>query len=366
MKEREQGVLAHALSGGVDSSVAASLLAKEWDRPDVGRRMVCVNHYMWPGCKGCSPEVIERAEAVSRSLDLPFFLIDMKEVFRTYVIEDFVSTYREGKTPNPCVRCNEHMRFSRFYTEIKNLLIEKNVLGTEETLYFSTGHYVCREKRADGIFLKRARDKTKDQSYMLYRLKKEMLPYLRFPLGEYRKTEVVETALQLGYSSASIKESQDICFIEDKYTDFIYEYTPDPRLNMPGDIVTATGEMIGKHKGFINYTIGQRKGLNLSDGPWYVTGVDAETNTVYVGRKEEGFSSEFTAGECNWFIPAPVDSFHCMIKVRYNTPALPGRVQSLRAGTARIILDEPAVITPGQSAVFYHDDLVYGGGIINR
>jgi tRNA-specific 2-thiouridylase len=365
MKERIQGVLAHALSGGVDSSVAASLHAEEWDRPDLGRRMVCVNHYMWPGCKGCSPEVIERAESVSRNLELPFFLIDMKEVFRSYVIEDFVCTYSEGKTPNPCVRCNEQMRFSRFYTEIKKLLTEKNILKTDETLYFSTGHYVRREQRSDGIFLKRARDKTKDQSYMLYRLNKDMLPYVRFPLGEYRKREVVEMAVKLDYSSASIKESQDICFIEDNYTDFICSYSADPRLNRSGNIVTAAGKTIGKHKGFIHYTIGQRKGLNLSDGPWYVTGVDAATNTVYVGRKEEGLSSEFTAGDCNWFIPAPADSFHCMIKVRYNTPALPGRVQVLGAGTVRVILDKPAVITPGQSAVFYHDDLVYGGGIIS-
>ena len=364
MKERKQGVLAHAISGGVDSSVAASVLAHEWDRPELGRRMVCINHYMWPGCKGCSPEVLERAEAVSRKLGLPFFLIDMQEVFRTHVVEDFVNTYLKGKTPNPCVRCNEHMRFSRLYAVIKALLIEKSILGEGETLYFSTGHYVRSEKIASGMFLKRAFDETKDQSYMLYRIDKKMLPYVRFPLGEYRKKEVVEVAKQLGYSSASIKESQDICFIEDTYTDFIRKYTADPRLSMPGDIVTATGKTIGRHKGFIHYTIGQRKGLDLSDGPWYVTGVDAETNTVFVRRKEEGLSSVFTAGECNWFIPAPVDELCCMVKVRYNTPALPGRVQSQGRGNVRVLLDKPAVITPGQSAVFYHDDLVYGGGII--
>lgn len=358
-------VLAHAISGGVDSSVAASLLQAEWNRPEENRIMIGVYHDICPDATCFPPSVRQRAGRVCSDLNMPFFIVDMVDEFRKQVIDDFVNTYIAGRTPNPCIRCNEAIRFSSFYDRVKHRCIEQGLLSKGGTLYFSTGHYAHIENTMDGPLLKRAIDRRKDQSYMLYRLKKEYLPFFLFPLGGYYKRDVIAMAERLSFPTTSVKESQDICFIHGDYFDFIREYAAEERLQEPGMIIDTGGNRLGEHKGYIYYTVGQRKGLNLGDGPWYVVGIRPKENIIVVGRNEEQKKHTFRVESLHWFIPASSLPLRCDIKVRYNTPPFTGTVFSDDEGTAMIRLDEPAVITPGQSAVFYRNDLVLGGGIIS-
>ncbi len=367
--------LAVAMSGGVDSSVAAYLLAQEWVRPGNGGSMIGVSHFIWPESQSCNEETMGRAEAVCGKLGVPFRRIDMVDRFTSCVVDDFVETYLRGETPNPCVRCNERVRFGWFYRQLE---MELSAGGEENSgrLYFATGHYVRTVQRDGRRFLRRGVDADKDQSYMLYKIDSGLLPYLRFPLGEYRKSEVVAMARKAGLPSASVKESQNICFISGAYPDFICRYglrAPSflertaAACGEPGQIVDAQGNVLGRHRGYIRYTIGQRKGLGLSNGPWYVVRVDAGTNTVVVGRGDESAVRRFTAGETNWFIDPPKRPLHCTVKIRYNSPDLPCTVSApgaMEKAAAEVVLDSPAAVTPGQSAVFYDGDIVLGGGII--
>jgi tRNA-uridine 2-sulfurtransferase len=364
----ETRTLAVGLSGGVDSSVAAYLLVKEWDRPEAGRNMVGVSHFIWPDSKSCNDETLSRAEKVCGKLGIPYKRIDMVDEFTRQVVDDFVDTYLAGKTPNPCVRCNERVRFGSFYKRLAGELFGS---GAASRLFFATGHYVRTIQRNGRWFLRRGIDPGKDQSYMLYKIDRKLLPYLRFPLGDYTKREVVEIALAAGLPSASVKESQDICFIRGNYPDFIRGYAAAVRApDEAGTITDTAGRVLGTHRGYIHYTIGQRKGLGLSDGPWYVANIDAESNTVVVGRSEECAVSTFTIAEPNWFIRPPQEPLSCSVKIRYNTPDAPCTVRLLPgaagAASAEVTLENPAALTPGQSAVFYDGDIVLGGGIILR
>ncbi len=368
MKDDLPKTLLHAVSGGVDSSVAAYLLSSEWNNPKKGRKMVCANHSIWHGSAGGTPEVIERARAVCDRFGLPFHTVDLVDVFRKKVVDDFIDTYVSGKTPNPCVRCNEAVRFSVFYRRTRRLLRDEQLLMKDEPLFFSTGHYVRLERTQDGIFLKQAVDTAKDQSYMLYRIAKEMLSNTIFPLGDYTKQHVVQIAKEKRLPSSSVRESQDICFIKNSYGSFIKEHINDPtllrRIEKTGNITDTEGNILGEHKGFIHYTVGQRRGLNLANGPWYVVRVEPAANTVVVGRRGAGTVRRFSVGELNWFIEPPPHRLECEIKVRYNTPASSGTIDSEGNGTFVVTLDAPSVVTPGQSAVFYRKQLVLGGGII--
>jgi tRNA-specific 2-thiouridylase len=250
-----------------------------------------------------------------------------------------------------------------------------------EPLYFATGHY-ARIQEADGrLYLRKALDAEKDQSYMLYKIPQGLLPYLIFPLGTLTKEEVVRIAREKDLPSASVRESQDVCFVEGTYNDYLREVIAagewDPgRGDKEGEIVDSAGNVLGKHGGYIHYTVGQRKGLGLSSGPWYVLSLDPERNKVIVGRREELSTKRFLADELNWFGGPFEAELECSVKVRYNSDETPCRLQPAGAretpGTAGrprqvlVELEDPAAVTPGQSAVFYKDDIVLGGGVIGE
>ena len=350
-------VIALGMSGGVDSSMALEYLKKDWDT------IVGANHVVWHGVKCSSPEVISRAEELCRKEDIPFYCLDVSQEFDKKVAKAFVKDYLHGLTPNPCVICNRFIKFTFFYDRLKEQLIKDGIMEPEDQLYYSTGHYVRLVEKDGSLFLAKAEDPSKDQSYMLYRLPKELLTRCVFPLGEKYKTDVKKEAAALGMPSSSVKESQDICFIEGSYGDFIEKYTG--KQYKPGAIFDMQGNRLGNHRGYIHYTIGQRKGLGLGSGPWYVTQVIPDKNRVIVGREEEQGQTDFTVRDLNWFIDfqGPLET---RVKVRYNSGEHPCTVtaDAAKEGTVQVHLKEKTVITPGQSAVFYDGDIVLGGGII--
>lgn len=350
------GIIAIGLSGGVDSSAAAYLLSRQW------KRVVGVSHYIWEGSSCCNTATLQRARDICRQLDIPFFILNLVEEFKSAVVDDFVESYRKGQTPNPCVRCNEFIRFGLFPEKIKELLIEKDLMTAEETLHLATGHYVRSLEREGRTLLAKGKDPEKEQSYMLYHINPDILPRLHFPLGEMSKPEVVELAAEHGFPTNSVKESQDVCFVEGKYTDFIEEYSEEPGLHSPGPIVDPMGLRLGTHRGYMNYTIGQRQGLGLSDGPWYVSALKPESNTVVVARRDDLGRSSFRIHRNNWFLDT-ADSFEASVRIRYNAREIPCVVEK-SSDDAYITLQEPHVITPGQSAVLYDGEIIIGGGII--
>jgi len=353
-----------ALSGGIDSGMAIRKL-----KEDGWNNIIAANHVVYDGVKSSSQEVLERAAALCRNEGIPFYIIDAQKAFAGCVIDNFIESYAGGETPNPCVICNENIKFTWFYDAVVKRLIEDGKASEGEEIFFATGHYVRLSEKDGNLLPKRAADRIKDQSYMLYRLPKEILERCVFPMGGIIKKELASEASALGYSFDSVKESQDICFIEGEYGDFIRENAPPSLLKVtPGRIVDTAGNYLGRHKGYVYYTVGQRKGLSLSDGPWYVISVDSSTNTVVVGREDEQGRGEFYIEKPNWFIPVPESlRISCGAVIRYNSSETPCEVEVLPdSARAKVLLSEDKVITPGQSAVFYKDDLVLGGGIICR
>lgn len=356
------GIIAIGMSGGVDSSIAAYLLSQRW------KRVVGVSHYIWQDSSCCNTETLQRARAICERVGIPFFILNLVEEFKQYVVDDFVDNYRQGKTPNPCVRCNEFVRFGLFPQRVKALLVEKALMRANEPLHMATGHYVRTVAVNGHTVLRKGIDHSKDQSYMLYHIDPEILPLCDFPLGGMTKPEVVRMAVEHDFPTSSIKESQDVCFIDGKYTDFLREYTDSDFVQEPGKIVDMQGRPLGTHRGYMHYTIGQRQGLGLSDGPWYVAGLDVDKNRVVVARRHELGDSELTIERCNWFVPLR-EPFEASVRIRYNAGEIPCRVFpevgiSGASQTARVVLNEVHAITPGQSAVLYDDDILLGGGII--
>lgn len=355
-----------ALSGGVDSSYAAHVLKERFGR------LVGASHYIWPDSRCCNVETIGKARAICENLGIPYYLLNMEEVFQTGVVKDYIDTYISGRTPNPCVRCNERMRFTRFYEQIKRRLLDDGLIKEGEPIFFATGHYARIEIRDGLVFLRRGADKSKDQAYMLYRVPRDILKNCVFPLGDLHKRDVIEQCRNIGIvepKEVSVSESQEACFIEEDYTDFLKSGEAEriaggiPELDLPGDILDSSGSFLGKHRGYINYTIGQRKGLGLGSGPWYVTRIDPDKNRIYVGRKEELGKKVFFAEETVWFI-GPQKEVSCTVQVRYGSREIPARVRPQGNGAAEVELDFPATVSPGQSAVFYQEDIIIGGGII--
>jgi tRNA-specific 2-thiouridylase len=351
-------ITAVALSGGVDSSVAALLLHEQ------GGPLVGASHFIWPDSRCCSVEVFERARNLSRRLEIPYFRVDLASEFREAVVGDFIATYLAGKTPNPCIVCNRVIRFDLFYRGLLDLLAAEGLLEEGGELRFCTGHYARIQHLPGGIFLKKARDPAKDQSYMLYGIAPEMLASFHFPLGELLKSEVMDTASAAGLDYTDIKESQDACFVASDYVDFIIDQTGRKDLIRSGEIVDTAGNVLGEHRGSIHYTVGQRRGLGLGNGPWYVVRLEAEANRVVVARQGEAGKKDLEVSGLNWFIDTPQNRFDCHVKIRYQSREAACRVLPLDAGRARVELEKPEIVTPGQSAVFYGDDLVLGGGII--
>ncbi len=368
---RDTRVCAVALSGGVDSSYAAFLLRERFDV------VVGVSHFIWKDSRCCNVRAISKARALCRRLDIPYHLIDMEEPFRRLVVDDFIATYKRGMTPNPCVRCNERMRFTLFFDAVGDLLRSEGILGEGEDFTFSTGHYARVERRDGRVTLRKGIDPEKDQSYMLYRVPLRVLARCEFPLGGLRKADVVRDAAARGLidpettdsgvagpdPAGAVEESQEACFVDTTYTDFLSRYLPPERGFRQGEIVDTAGAIIGRHRGFINYTIGQRKGLGLGSGPWYVVRIDPDRNRVVVGRREELGRTDFFGVEPVWFIE-PGTGVSCSVQVRYRSRETGGVVTPLKDGRVSVNLGAPVTVSPGQSAVFYQGDEVIGGAVI--
>ncbi len=350
-------VLAAALSGGVDSSVAAMLLRPGWPE------MVGASHVIWPGSRCCTVEVLQRAREVCRRLEIPYLQVDLVEAFRTEVVGDFLDTYLEGRTPNPCVVCNRAIRFDRFYQLLVRRLRRRGMLPAGEPLRFATGHYARVVRQEDRYCLARGRDRAKDQSYMLAQVRPEMLPNLVLPLGERLKSEIVELAGRYGLDYRGVPESQDACFVDGDYVEFIHRHSGREDLLQPGPIVDPAGRVLGTHAGAIHYTVGQRRGLGLSGGPWYVQRLEPERNRVVVARRDQTRRGEFSVERANWFIPQPRSALQCAVKLRYRSAEVPCTVEPEGEGF-RVVLRRGEVVSPGQSAVFYDGELVLGGAII--
>ena len=341
-----------AMSGGVDSSVAA-MLTKE-------------SGY---DCIGCTMELLDRSDdseesggsdekAVAHALNMPFYSYDMREEFKSSVIDDFVKEYSEGRTPNPCIVCNRTMKFGA-------LLGKATSLGCEKIV---TGHYarVLKDPETGLYTLKKGLDESKDQSYVLYHLSQEQLSRLLLPLGNLTKAQVRELAAKAGFVNAQRPESQDICFVpEGKYAEKIYEYSGKDF--PPGDFVDLDGNVIGTHKGIIHYTIGQHKRLGQAFGvPRYVCSIDAAGNRIALGGADDVFSSEARIKDCSWISGAPPqEEIECKVRLRYKQKEQLATVRSSGENECIVIFHEPQrAVTPGQAAVFYDEDTVLGGGTI--
>jgi tRNA-uridine 2-sulfurtransferase len=346
-----------AMSGGVDSSVAAALL-KEQGYDVIGMMM-----RLWsePGKEDsnrcCTPDSMGQARRVAAKLDIPFYVVDAKDVFHNTVVQYFLDGYARGETPNPCLICNRQIRW-RF------LLDHALALGAD---FMATGHYVRIRRDDNGKSgLWRAVDKSKDQSYVLHVLTQEKLKHALFPVGDYPKPEIRAIAERYGLPTASRKDSQDLCFLAgEDYRTFLQRNAAV--ILKPGQIVTRHGTALGEHNGLANYTIGQRKGLGLASAvPLYVLGKNADTNTLVVGTQEELGSLELTARDVNWVSgESPVEPFRAEVKIRYTAKEAWATVTPIEGGRVRVQFDAPQRdITAGQAAVFFQDDRMLGGGII--
>ena len=347
-----------AMSGGVDSSVAAALL-KEQGYDVIGMMM-----RLWsePGKEEsnrcCTPDAMAQARRVAAILDIPFYVVDAKDVFRETVVEYFLEGYARGETPNPCLVCNRKIRWTF-------LLDHALALGAD---YMATGHYVRIRRDENGTSeLLRAVDHSKDQSYVLHVLDQEKLKHALFPVGDYPKPEIRAIAEKHGLPTASRKDSQDLCFLAgEDYRNFLQRNAAD--ILKPGMIVTSDGNSLGEHNGLANYTIGQRKGLGIaSPVPLYVLRKNAANNSLIVGTKDELGIFELTARDVNWLSgSAPTDPFRALVKIRYTAEAVEALVTPNGKGQARVQFDAPVRdATAGQAAVFYQRDLLIGGGIIS-
>jgi tRNA-specific 2-thiouridylase len=349
------------MSGGVDSSAAAALLLEQ------GYDVVGITLKLWPqDCvsraedKCCGPQAVADARSVSHRLGIPYYLIDEADDFQKQVIHYFAEEYKAGRTPNPCVMCNEKLKFGALISRARQL-------GAE---YVATGHFARVEKSADGgrMLLKRGRDPRKDQSYFLFSLKQQQLARSLFPLGEMTKTDTRAVARQSHLKTADKEESMEICFVPDKdYGRFLQQANLVQKHR--GEIVNLHGQTLGHHDGIEFYTIGQRKGLGISSPkPLYVIELDVANNRVIVGDETALDRDEFGVERCNWIpFDAPPETLEVTAKIRYNHPGTPATVTPSANGGARVKLHVPQrAITPGQACVFYQDDLVVGGGWIGR
>ena len=352
-----------AMSGGVDSSVAALLTVRDGFECMGVTMKLFYDEDLVESCEMranscCSLEDVEDARSVCTSLGMRHYVFNFSELFRSTVIDRFIDDYENGRTPNPCIDCNRHLKFDKLFQRAKELGFD----------YVVTGHYARIEydEESGRYLLKKALDDTKDQSYVLYSMTKEQLSHTRFPLGGLRKTAVREIAEQNGFVNARKHDSQDICFVQHgPYTDFIKKTTGKDYPT--GDFVDAAGRVLGKHKGIIYYTVGQHKGLGISsDIPWYVKAVHPETNTVELCRSDELFSTELDANNINLISLDRIDSpLRVCAKVRYRQKEQPATVLQTGDDRLHVVFDEPQrAITKGQAVVLYDGDTVVGGGTI--
>ncbi len=346
-----------ALSGGVDSSVAAALLAKQ------GHRLLGVTLKLAPdGSQGqcCGLDGVARARQVCDRLGIPFTVVDAVDFFRQTVIDPFVDDYAAARTPNPCVSCNRHVKFAYLFDVARQYGFD----------HIATGHYA---RIANGE-LRRGVDKAKDQSYALYMLTHHQLSRLHFPLGDYEKHDTRKMAADLGLATAHTPESQDICFVGPDHVSFLEKLRPG--IGTEGDIVTTTGRVLGRHGGLHRHTVGQRKGLGVAggdlDGPWYVLRLDRDRNHLVVGTADEVGQDELLITGISTTLPGndPTDLHgEARIQVRYGKQTAPATIHPGPApGTLLVHPHTPVVSAPGQAAVVYahDDDRVLGGGTLTR
>ena len=338
--------VAVAMSGGVDSSVAAALLKQ------AGYEVSGIYAHLWPDPEQKS--TVTDLENTCRILDIPLQQLDMEKEFRRLVVDYFNQEYSRGRTPNPCTACNRHIKFG---------LLMDRVLETGAE-YMATGHYARIEPAPNGYRLLKATDENKDQTYFLYTLGQRQLEHLLLPLGGLSKEKVKNIAGELGLPAVSRSESQDICFIPgNDYRAFISQHISF----QPGDIIDIKGKVLGRHDGLAKYTVGQRQGLGglTSDEPLYVIELDAAHNRLVVGSRDQLLHSVLLASELSWVSgKAPAGPIDIMAKVRYKAPEVAAELYFDNGAEIRFIEPQQA-IAPGQSVVFYQEDAVLGGGIID-
>ena len=345
------------MSGGVDSSVAAFLTLQD-GFSCIGATMRLFDESILPESACCNRKDVEDAGNVAQRLGFPFYVFDFSGSFREKVIAHFVGCYEQGGTPNPCIECNRHLKFSE-------LLRKGSELGCDCIV---TGHYarIRRDETTGRYLLYKAEDRSKDQTYFLACLNQQQLAHILFPLGGLTKTEVREIAESNRLINARKRDSQDICFVPDgDYAAFLQRYTG--KCYPEGDFLDLNGKVVGKHKGAACYTRGQRKGLNLALGtPVYVCQKDMQANTVTVGPNEALFSKALRANNWNWFpFPELTGPMTVTAKIRHSQLELPATVYPEENGFARVEFDIPQrAVTPGQAVVLYNGDYVVGGGTI--
>lgn len=359
MAERGRTRVVIGMSGGVDSSTAAALLVQQ------GYEVIGITLKLWPqDClsraedKCCGPQAVSDARNVCDRLGIPFYLVDEAEAFQQQVIDYFAAEYRAGRTPNPCVMCNDKLKFG-------TLIHRARQLGAP---YIATGHYARVEQGPDGRrLLKRGRDARKDQSYFLFSLRQEQLACALFPLGDLGKQETRGVARAARLKTADKQESMEICFVPDNDYGRFLEQSRLARRHA-GDIVDLAGRVLGRHEGIEFYTIGQRRGLRIAaDRPLYVIDLDPTNNRVIVGHDSDLQQEEFTVERCNWILlDPPPPTLEVTARIRYNHPGIGATVRTRNDGRAVVRLHQPQrAVTPGQACVFYQEDLVVGGGWIS-
>lgn len=347
-----------AMSGGIDSAVAALLVKNRgYDLLGATMKLVCSSIYKLPEETDEHIENdIKDAKIVAEKLGFPHTTLDMTDIFHKEIALSFVSSYEKGETPNPCVECNKEIKFGALLEEALK----------ENCDYIATGHYARIEEKDGRYLLKKAEDLTKDQSYFLYTLPQSTLSKVIFPLGEISKTKAREIAEENGFVNARKKDSQDICFVPDgEYINIIKSLSG--KIYPDGDFISKDGTVLGTHKGIINYTVGQRKGLGIAlSKPAYVLEKDAENNKVVLGNNEDLFKKECVADNFNCIMWETVpETFRGKVKIRYNHKEQWATIYKISDSEVKIIFDEPQrAIAKGQSAVIYDGDYVIGGGII--
>ncbi len=354
-----------AMSGGVDSSVALALLKEE------GYECIGVSMQLWDYSKKedergstsgscCSLDDIYDARGVAERLGVPFYVMNMEEAFTREVVDYFVKGYLTGETPNPCIKCNSELKFEA--------LLKKAL--TLEADFLATGHYARIVGTSGALQLLKGKDPEKDQSYFLFTMRKEQLERVLFPIGSLTKTEVRAIARKHGLRTSDKQESQEICFVEEpSYSDFLSTRIPSHE----GEIVDERGSVLGTHPGLFNYTIGQRKGLNLSGGPYYVLDINVPENRVVVGPEERLYAPGLVASGLNWMDSKSETMARSgglegvSVKIRYRHPGVDSNVRITDDSKAEVTFSTPQkAVTPGQAVVFYRGDEVVGGGWIER
>jgi tRNA-specific 2-thiouridylase len=354
--------IAVAMSGGVDSSLAAALLKKE------GYEVIGVTFRMWPkeecgasyGRACCNLEAVTRARAVAEDLKIPYYVFDFSEEFKKKVIDYFCEQYLKGLTPNPCIICNEKIKFG---------LLHEKAISLDADL-IATGHYAksSYSKKNNRFLLKVGKGADRDQTYFLFSLSQDQLKHAVFPLSDYTKEEVRRLAKKFKLVTFNTASSQDICFIQDRsYAEYIKKKTGVQIRE--GDIVDKSGKVLGRHKGIPFYTIGQRRGLGIAyKEPLYVIGIDRKANRIIAGTKKDVLKKSFIASNLNWIAIEAIDKpLKAKVKIRYNHKASPALVTPIDGNMVRVDFDiHQEAPTPGQAAVFYNKDVVVGGGWIKE